>query len=216
VVHAEGRLHSPDYDSEGEDGLAYSSFEFFDDDAMCFWGICGPWSYNAWVEATNKYINEQLVVQYNKVFARAENHLQGAPLPQAMQDKFNKVMDAIKAWEEAGYKPNMTQLDKFAHPISLWWSSQIRAIIAHFDDAACSFDILNNIAEVDLNSPALAKGAPTRTLEPSPTASGSYLDGSGGPSNGKKGGSEGGVLGPALGIMALGGAAYFGFKVLTE
>jgi len=63
VVHAENRLHSPFYDWDGQAGLAQSSFEFIEADAMCFWGICDSKSYNAWVSATQAYFDDVLVPQ---------------------------------------------------------------------------------------------------------------------------------------------------------
>lgn len=217
VVHVDHRLHSPAYDWDGDDGLAQSRFEFFDSDAMCFFGICGPWSYNGWVRATDNYIHGVLEQQYkNKILPRIKGQYQGAPIPMDLQDQLDNVTGLIKSWDDANYRPNKDQLDKFAHPTSVWWSGQIRAIIDYFDKAACMVDILDAIAVENLNSPALALGEPNRVLKKSPTSSGSYLDGSGGPSGGSGSGGGAGFAAQAVGIMAIGGAAYFGFKVLTE
>ncbi len=213
VVHAENRLYSPRYDWEGADGLAQTSFEFIDADAMCFWGVCDSDSYNAWVKATEKYINGELVPHYKKVLARANAQAAGAPLKTELQDKFNKIKAFIQKWDDAGYEPNKDWTDTLSHPFATYWWGEIRSIIEYFDEAACYFDTLDVIAADDLLSPALAKGAPKRTLEPSPT--GSYLDGSGGPSGGGGGGSSSFAT-KAVGIMAIGAAGYFGFKVLTE
>jgi len=212
VVNAENRLYSPEYDWEGDPGLALSSFEVIDADAMCYWWGCGHDSYNAWVKATNAYIEERLVPHYNKVLGRAQGVYSGAPLPQHLQDRFNKIEEFIRSWEEADYRPTKTLADDFLHPLQPYWWGEIRSIIAYFDDAALYFDELNAIAAGELKSPALADGPPRRTFTPSPT--GSYFDGSGGPNQG--GGNSGSGLGKAVGIMALGGAMYFGFKVLTE
>jgi hypothetical protein len=214
VVHVDHRLHSPAYDWDGDDGLAQSTFEFFDADAMCFFGICGPWSYNGWVKSTNNYIHNVLEKQYEKVIKKIKGHYQGAPVPMDLQEELNNVEALIQSWDNANYRPNKDQLDKFAHPTSMWWSGQIRAIIDYFDAAACKVDVLDAIAVELLNSPAIAIGDPRRVLKKSPTSSGVYLDGSGGPSQG--GSSNTSFAASAIGIMALGAAGYFGFKVLTE
>lgn len=216
VVHADHRLYSPAYDWEGDDGLAQSSFEFFDSDAMCFFGICGPWSYNAWAKSTDEYIHGVLEAQYKKkVLPGLDSLFQGAPVPQDLQDTMNKVDDLIRSWDDAGYKPDKTQLDKFAHPTTMWWSGQIRGIIDYFDRAACMVDVLDAITIDVIKRPGMAIGQPDRVLRPSPTVSGSYLDGSGGPGSSNDGGNTS-FAGKAVGIMAIGAAGYFGFKVLTE
>lgn len=212
IVNAEGRLYSPKYDWEGADGLAQSSFEFIDADAMCFWGVCDSDSYNAWAKATNKFIEDKLVVQYKKVLGRAQAHYQGAPLPADMQDRFNNIAEFIQAWDESGIKPDKDWSDTLLHPFAPYWWGKIRTIVEFFDDAACAYDELVDIAADELNSPALVPGLPKRTLEPSPT--GSYLDGSGGLIPG--GGNSRSPTATALGIMAIGAAGYFGYKVLTE
>jgi hypothetical protein len=213
IVNVDERLFSPHYDWDGEDGLAQSTFEFIDADAMCFWGICGSASYNAWVEATNAFIEKKLVPHYKEVLGIAKGYFGGAPIRVDILDRLNKIEDFIKSWDEADYKPNKRWYDDMKNPFAPYWWGEIRVIVTYFDDAACYFDELDKIVAVDLKRPSAAEGVPQRTLEPSPT--GSYLDGSGGPSpgNGKSGKSG---MSTAIGIMAIGAAGYFGFKVLTE
>ncbi len=210
VVNVENRLYSPAYDFEGDDGLAQSSFEFFDSDAMCFWGICSPMSYNGWAKSTGKYIEDELVPHYKRVLGRANAVYEGGILPQEIQDLFNNTAAFIKSWDDSGIKPDKSYADNFSNPLNIQWFGMIRNIVDFFDEAACQVDILDDIASGPLNSKALAKGAPKRTLEPAP-GGGGYFDGP--PSDGGKGGS---TMGKALGIMAIGAAGYFGFKVLTE
>ncbi len=209
IVNADNRLYSPRYDFEGEEGAAW--YELIDADAMCFWGACYHGSYNAWVKATNAYIDNQLAPHYKKIVSRANAISGGAALPVSLTDKLNKVEDVIQSWRDAGYKADKTIGDDFAHPVSTWWWGEIRKIIDYFDAAACQFDALDLIAVEDLNQASLAKGAPKRQLE---HVEGGYLGGKGGsPASGKDGGS---AIGTAVGIIAIGAAGYFGFKVLTE
>lgn len=209
VVNVENRLYSPAYDFEGDDGLAWH--ELGDSDAMCFWGICSPASYNGWAKSTGAYIENILVPHYKTVLSRAQGQYQGGALPQDMQDLFNKVHDFILSWDEAGIKPDKTYWDNYSHPLNIQWQGMIRNIVTFFDDAAAQVDILDDIAAGPLNSKALVKGVPQRTLEPAP-GGGGYFKGP--PSDG--GGNGGSTMGKALGIMAIGAAGYFGFKVLTE
>lgn len=215
VVHVDERLHSPHYDWEGDDGLAWSSFELMDKDAMCFWNICDHDSYNAWAEATDNYIQNTLIPQYNKVVNIGKGYYQDAPFPVSVSDRLDRIQEFIESWENSGISPNKKWYDDFKHPVQPYWYGEIRGIITYFDDAACYVDELNNICANDFKRPSCATTPPKWTLEPAPTASGSYLDGSGGPSpgNGKPGKSG---LSTAVGIMAIGAAGYFGFKVLTE
>ncbi len=210
IVNADKRLYSPRYDFEGDEGLAW--YELIDADAMCFWGMCDHDSYNAWVRATDKYINNVLVTHYKKVHSRAEAVYGGAVFPVALSDRFNKVVDLVDAWEAAGYRPDKSWTDDFIHPLSTWWWGEIRKIIDYFDQAACLFDDLDEIAIEELKQPSLAKGAPKRQLE---HVEGGYLGGVGGPAAVKKNGG-GSMVGMAVGIVAIGAAGYFGFKVLTE
>jgi len=212
IVQADNRLYSPFYDWDGDDGLSWSSLEFIDADAMCFWGMCDHESYNAWARATGRYIEEQLVPHLREVKGRAMGVYQGAPLPQRLTDTFNKIENFVHEWDEANIRPNKDWKDTLWHPLAPYWWGEIRGIIKYFDDAACYFDDLDDIAQDDLKSPALAKGAPKRTIEASPT--GSFLDGSGGARPG--GGGQRSGLGMAVGIMAIGAAGYLGYKVLTE
>lgn len=214
IVHADKRLHSPNYDDEGDPGLNW--YELIDADAMCFWGMCGHDSYNAWVKATDAYINGEgkykLTGHYLEVKARAEAMLGGAALPLDLSDKFNEIVALINAWNEAGYRPDKTLADDFRHPIATYWWGEIRQIIEYFDRAACLYDELDRVAIEVLKQPSLAKGAPVRTLEEIP---GGYLGGHGGPSGDAKPSGRS-PLGMAVGIIAIGAAGYFGFKVLTE
>lgn len=207
VVHAD-KLYSPRYDFDREPGLAW--YEITDSDAMCFWGMCNHRSYNAWVDATDEYINETLAPHYKKILSRAEGIYGGAALPIELVDRFNKVEEIVNDWESAGYKSNKTWRDDFRNPFGPSWQGEIRQIIDHFDAAACAFDELDDIAANFLKQPALAKGAPVRQLE---HVEGGYLGGSGG------GGGPGAPRSNwtrALGIVAIGAAGYFGYKVLTE
>ena len=209
IVNAEKRLYSPRYDFEGDDGLAW--YELIDADAMCFWGMCDHSSYNAWVKATDRYINDTLEPHYKKILSRAEAVYGGAAFPVELSDRFNKVTDTINNWRQAGYKANKTIADDFRHPFAPHWWGEIRKIIDYFDEAACAFDQLDEIAAVELKQPSLAKGAPVRQLE---HVEGGYLGGHGGAAGQKQGGRS--VVGMAVGIIAIGAAGYFGYKVLTE
>jgi len=209
IVNAQKRLYSPRYDFEGDDGLAW--YELIDADAMCFWGMCDHDSYNAWVKATDRYINDTLVPHYKKVLSRAEAVHGGAAFPVELTDRFNKVEDAVNSWQSAGYRADKGWSDDFRHPFATWWWGEIRKIIDYFDEAACQFDQLDDIAAHALKQPSLAKGAPIRQLE---HVEGGYLGGHGGPSGKAKG--ERSVLGMAVGVVAIGAAGYFGYKVLTE
>ena len=178
---------------------------------MCYWHICSPDSYNAWAVATAKYIENELVPHYKRISGRANAIYEGGILPQDIQDLFSNVTVFVKSWDESGIKPDKNFGDNFLHPTPQYWNGKVRLIVDFFDEAACQVDILDDIAAGPLNSKALAKGAPQRTLEPAP-GGGGYFEGPP-PSNGGKGGS---TMSTALGIMAIGAAGYFGFKVLTE
>lgn len=213
IVNVDHRLHSPFYDWDGDEGLAQSSFEFTDADAMCFWGVCSHSSYNAWVDATDEYIENVLVPHYKKTFGAAKAHFGGAPIRVDILDRLNKIKSFIQSWDEAGYQSNKQWYDDMKHPFAPYWWGEIRGIITYFDDAACYVDELDKILAEDLKRPSAAVGVPPRTLHPSPT--GSYLDGSGGPSGSGSGGGRSATT-TGIGIMAIGAAAYFGYKVLTE
>lgn len=207
-VNAEGRLYSPEYDFEGDDGLAW--YELTDMDAMCLLGICSHKSYNAWVKATDHYIYNVLTPHYKKVSSRAEAIYGGAVLPFELADKLNNVGLVITEWKNADYRPNKAWKDDFSTSL-LTWKGEIRKIIKHYDEAACAFDMLNDIAATDLKQPALAKGVPTQQYQP---IEGGYLGGAGTlPGSGDQKKSS---IGRAVGILALGAAGYFGYKVLTE
>ena len=208
IVNVDNRLYSPFYDWEGDDGLAW--YEFADRNAMCLFTMCDHDSYNAWAKATDEYIQGRLLPFYEDVLGRAKSKYSGAPMPLPLTDKFNQVKKIIDEWNASGIEPDKTLGDDFAHPVNSWWVGKIKEIIKYFDEAACMFDKLNDIAATDLESPELAQGVPEHTITPSPT--GSYFDGSGGPSKGDSKSSTTSILG----AVALGGAAYFGFKVLTE
>lgn len=210
IVNADKRLYSPRYDFEGDEGLAW--YELIDADAMCFWGMCDHSSYNTWVKATDRYINDTLVPHYKKILARAEAVYGGAAFPVSLSDRFNKVVEIVEAWKAAGYRADKGISDDFMHPLATWWWGEIRQIIDYFDQAACAFDELDLIAVDELKQPSLAKGAPARTLE---HVEGGYLGGKGGLGEGQKPPGKS-PLGMAVGIVAIGAAGYFGYKVLTE
>ncbi len=210
IVNADKRLFSPRYDFEGDEGRAW--YELHDGDAMCFWGMCDHDSYNAWAKATGRYINKTLIPHYKKILARAEAIYGGAAFPVALSDRFNKVVEVVAAWEASGIKPDKTVGDDFVHPFAPYWFGEIRKVVDYFDQAACSFDDLDEIAITELKQPALAKGAPIRQLE---HVEGGYLGGAGGPT-GKPPPGDRSMVGMAVGIVAIGAAGYFGYKVLTE
>lgn len=211
VVNVENRLFSPAYDDEGDPGSAW--YEFFDSDAMCFLRMCSHEDYNAWAKATDQYINgtgsQQLTGHYNKILNRAKAVYGGAAFPLDLSDKFKKVQDHINEWNDAGYKANKTIGDDFLHPLRVYWEGQVREIINYYDEAACLFDSLDEIAVKDLKQPSIAQGGPVRSVEDVP---GGYLGGSGGPGGKKKPSG----LGMAVGLFAIGAAGYFGYKILTE
>jgi len=215
VVNVNNRLYSPNYDWEGDDGRAWS--ESGESDAMCFWGLCGPSSYAAWCEATDKYINKVLSSQYMKVLKLAEGKFGAIPIEVA--DRMAKIASHINSWNQSEFKKDWETgaYDVWSVPVfgEQYWDTRgnIQGVVNIFDDAACLMDELNSIASVDLDRPSLAQGAPVRTVTPSPT--GSFLDGSGGGQGGSASPSGGGIS-KSLGVVGLGVAAYFGFKALTE
>lgn len=212
VVVAAGSLHSPKYDDERDPGTAWYEMGL-DANAMCFWGMCDHKSYNAWVTATDKYINgtykKQLKGHLHEAQDAAHAAYGGLAFPVEVYDRFKAVAELINEWNATDYYPNKTWKDDFRHPFATYWWGQIRQIIDYFDRAACLYDTLDDILIEDLKRPSLAGGAPVMTLEDMP---GGYLGGSGGASGTK---SRSPAM-MAVGIMAIGAAGYFGYKVLTE
>ena len=216
VVVADGRLHSPKYDDEGDSGgllwdRAWS--EFTEAEAMCYFGICGPRSYNAWITAADGYIfgdhPRQLRGHFHELKKRAMLNSGGLAFPQSLTDKFQEVADFINEWNESGYFADAEFKDNFWHPTAAYWIGKTKPVIDYFDQAACLFDKLDKIALEEIDAPDLVRGAPVMTSEDVP---GGYLGGDGGSVAEKKGSA----LALAAGIVIVGGATYFGYRLLTE
>ena len=209
VVNVDNRLYSPAYDWEGDDGLEW--YELSDGDAMCYFRSCDFTSYNAWLKATDKYFNNVLIPHYNSVLKRAEAVYGGAAFGTDIADRFNKISKLINAWDNFD-KTKKTIFENYLNPFTIYWRGKTREIVNFFDDAASAVDELNDIAVNDLKSKHLAETPPARTLDP---IEGGFLGGSGGPKQEAKGGTMS-TIGLGIGLIAIGAAGYFGYKVLTE
>jgi len=213
VVHVDHRLHSPFYDWEGASGLAQSSFEFSDADAMCYWGLCGPQDVNAWFQATDNYFSIELIPQYNRIESRATAMYEGAALPLELSDRLGKVKKLINEWLQfKGVFVERSFSEGFLHPTHAYWIGEVKKIIVFFDAAACEMEALNNIAEIELKSPGLVEHVPAAQAEKPPVGD-RWLGGAGGV---KRKTEEGDMLTTALILGGIGFGGYFLFKVLTE
>jgi hypothetical protein len=196
IVNVENRLVSPFYDAEGDDGGAWHEFGSIGG-AACYYGWCTGDSYQAWVDAANKYFNDKLVPQYNRVYRIAMgDDGSAANLPQIARDRLMVVRDFIDDWKAS--PPNR---DEYTETAPNWvWKSRVEEIAKCFDEAACKYDDLDKILTMDLGHAGGQAGYSEDPLIGHASA---------------KGGSSSGI-GKAMGVVALGAAAYFGFKVLTE
>jgi hypothetical protein len=215
VVNVDRRLFSYKYDAEGGKLIDPWEIDSLESSyAMCFYAVCGPDSYNGWVNATDSYINgtsdSQLRGHYDAIRKRISAKYSGAALPTWVTDALAAVQNVIDDWNDAGYRADKTMSDNFRHPTGLYWMGQIKQIVDHFDDAACAFDDLNDLAvKVDERS-ATRPASPTPSLEDVPE---NGIFGGGG---GEKPKAARNDIGLFIGIAAAAAAGYLGYKVLTE
>lgn len=208
VVHVDHRLHSPVYDAEGNKGRPWW-FEPSDQHSLCYFGVCDYHSYNAWIDATDNYFVKLFIPHYNNVVGAANSQYGGAAMPQDLMDKLEQMADLINGWE-AFDKTKKVLKDQFFHTNPMYWLGETWKVSDFFDEMACQMDKLNEILVVDLKRKHMAKGAPSRTVEP---VEGGFIGNPAGTESSVKGMSG---VGMAVGLVALGAAGYFGFKVLTE
>lgn len=209
VVNVDNRLFSYKYDKN-----MVPINDFWDNSGltdrivMCFYGNCGHESYNAWVDAANLYINgiSGLIGHYNDIKTRIKSKYSGGVIKQELQDRLNDVKSVIDKWNDAGYAADKTWADDFRHPFTWYWEGEIRGIIDYFDNAACAYDKLNNIA-FDIGEDSAAKAAPSPGLEvPDSGVFGKREE------NKPKRNDTGIIVGLAMAATA----GYIGYKVLTE
>jgi hypothetical protein len=207
VVHVDHRLHSPVYDAEGKKGRPWW-IEATDQHSMCFFAVCEYNSYNAWIDATDAYFNNEFIPHYEDILSVVEGHYGGAAMPQDYSDLFNKLAAFINEWL-AFDKTHRSFKDMFFHSNPQYWESKTRVVVNFFDEAACNVDLLDEIT-IDMGRKHKAKGVPKRSLQP---VEGGFLGNPAGTETSSKGMSG---VGMAVGLVAIGAAGYFGFKALTE
>lgn len=206
VVHVDNRLHSFEYDN--------AWYETGPASAMCYWSMCNHLAYNDWLRETNKYIYDDLKPHYTEVRARTQAISGGSALPMNLSDRFKQIDDFIKRWESENFK-SARPADVFIHPTPMYWMGKIQEVVKYFDKAACYVADLNDIADNAISSPGLSKRSTPPSVKEPPGKGDSWL---GNPAGGSsEGGSvSGGTALNIVGLVAIGAAGYFGFKVLTE
>lgn len=202
-VHVDNRLHSPRY--------GRTPFEFSESMSMCYVGQCWHDSYNAWLKATKEYIRDTLAPQLNEAKQQAANVSGGGTLPMHITNTFNNIEEFIDEWESKGFEEAFWTQD-FRHPFEPYWRGRVKTITTYFDKAACYMDDLNSLLANELKAPNMVKTKAPREAK-KPPGGGTWLGGDGGST---KPGSTARTALSAVGIVALGAGAYFGFKVLTE
>lgn len=197
----DGRRHSPSYDDEGDPGTLWHEWGVADD-AYCTFGGCTKTDLTAWEGFTDRF--------FSKNFKPALNNLRRQQLIADVAKKAIKNGDELVASYNM-HKAWVRKVDPgFWSPMDL--SQAIEGTINHLDEAACQMDmVINPIIAVIAGRPGLA-GGPAHV---SPTKAPGNRDWiNGGKPSPKNGGASPAMIG--LGVVALGAASYFAFKVLTE
>jgi len=226
VVHVDKRLHSPDY------GRPW--YELIDDDAMCYFGICGAASYNAWLKATGRYIEGQVRPQYNKLEKEASIAYGGSPggLPDDLKNILSSVAKFLDDWDHfdlADQQDKIVPTDRkteYSTPASfmatrITWGYRVKSVVSYFDEAACFVMEMNQIADKRLERPDLMSKE-ERWESRLSQEGGSVLnrpDSQKGYNNQAETTSTGSTAKTMLGLagfVAIGGAIYFGVQVIRD
>jgi len=219
VVHVNNRLHSYDYDR--------AWYEFGPEDAQCYLGLCNPRAYSDWRKAAMRYIDESLRPHFLEIQQDTSDALGSLVPPAHIDKKFKEISEFLDEWDEITERPfedgGLPEINNiragFWNPLRAFWNGKIIEVVKYFDDAACYFADLNDIAKG--YSPGSVKKPRGRVAKTAPDG-GSWLNrsdsdkGIGGGGGGGGGGISTNTALSAVGVIAIGGALYFGYKVLTE
>jgi len=207
VINVDNRLHSPDYDFEGDPGMAWYEWDPWTEHepaAMCGYGVCMGGDADRWTSATNKYYEETFLPLLREARRLADAQTQGGPTPFQVQAVLNRAQQVGDDWKE--FRDTKSAPWAFNIPAI---NNYVYSIVKHFDTLACDgVDPLNELLD-EFGAVHLTKKASERRPS-APPSGGSWL--TGGPSGEP---SKGGGLG-VVGWLAIGAAGYFGFKALTE
>jgi hypothetical protein len=202
VLSPDGRRHSPSYDDEGETGGAWHEWGIADD-AYCTFGGCTKTDRTVWEKFTERFFSSK--------FKPALDNLKQSGL---ISDEAKK---AIKNGDDlvASYNAHTAHVRKinpgFWSPMDL--SEAIEGTINHLDEAACQRDfVIDPLLEVVAGRPGKASGPAHIPVTGAP-GGGAWINGGGRKPPPKEGASPGMI---AVGVVLLGAASYFGYKVLTE
>lgn len=197
----DGRRHSPSYNNKGGRGTAWYEFGI-DDDAYCTFGGCTKTDRVAWEKFTARFFRTQF-----------KPSLEALKVSGTLSDEVKRAIrngdDLITSYNRHQAWTRRTD-PGFWSPMDL--HDAIGGTINHLDEAACQKDmVIDPLLRFIAGRPGKAGGP----VEIAPTAApgGRRWIGSGPPTRAQNGTSTGAT---ALGVIALGAAAYFGYKVLTE
>lgn len=204
----EHRRHSPSYDNEGEPGTVWHEWGIADD-AYCTFGGCTKTDRTAWEKFTERFFRTKF-----------KPGLEALRKQKLLSDEAKKALkngdDLIASYNR--HKVWVRKVDPgFWSPMDL--SQAIEGTINHLDEAACQKDmVIDPTLAFIAGRPGLA-GGPAHVVPTAAPGGGPWIGGGGGGGGGgrpapKNGGSSPGMI--AVGVIFLGAASYFGYKVLTE
>ncbi len=205
IINVGNRLHSPDYDFEGDSGPAWYEWDPWHEHepaSMCGYGVCMGGDVDAWKDAMNNYYEKTFkpLLRHAKSLAIAQT--EGGPSPFRVEAVINTAEKVEENWKalrttDAPWAFNVPAINNYVY-----------SIVRQFDSMACDgVDPLNELLE-EFGAVHLTQKASARKPK-APPGGGSWLR-NGAPEPEKPGGIG------VVGWLAIGAAGYFGFKALTE
>lgn len=202
------RRHSPSYDDEGDPGQAwYEGFGVIKEAAYCTFGDCTDTDRKIWEKFTQNFF----LRTFNPAVA---NLRQAVPTPHS--DLVRTSLSEAGAVNKS-FNAHLSQVRRDDHG---FWSpmalhSDIEGLINHMDEAACQLDFVISPLMVAVGRGDLAPSGPKEILPTGAPGGKKWIDGGAG-GGGAPPKEEGSLGTKAVGVVLLGGALYFGYKVLTE
>lgn len=206
VTGPERRRHSPVYDDDGDPGNGW--LEMGDADVMCTAGYCTGTDSEVWLRATNVFFEKKFRPGYDKLkTVIASSGMPGTDPQRRVLDDAKQLMDG---WQKH-------QAAVKADPPSVWNAFRLWGVIEttvnYFDEGSC---LLENDIDVEICKirPGLCGQKNEEGLLGPAPGGGPWVGGGRRPGQPPKPPASPAAI--AAGVVLLGAASYFGFKVLTE
>jgi len=203
------RRKSPFYDNEGDPGVAW--YELSEVDAMCTFGTCTGTDSEAWLAATKTFFDREFKPAYEQLKSVAGSS--GMPMTDSQTRAIQESQQLIEEWERHRKAVNANPPSAFSR---FYLLDTLKTTVNFFDEAACRLEN-DLLPEIESIRPGLVEPPAVTPVGPPPGGGKWIRPGhAGGAGSAPPPKNEKSMASTALGVVALGAAGYFAFKVLTE